>query len=150
MSQSYFVYPHRVAYHETDAMGVVHHSNHIKFFEEARVEWLRDRGLSEIHAPYGPYVFAVTKLEMRYFKTARFDDQLEVWVQGRAVGARIHFRYALYSLRLRAIIADGTTELVPVTADLKATRLPFEALEQFRREPWSETWELPAATPVEP
>ena len=32
----FFVFKRRVAYHETDALGVVHHSNHIKYFEEAR------------------------------------------------------------------------------------------------------------------
>ena len=141
---NHFVYHHRVAYHETDAMGVVHHSNHIKFFEEARVEWLRDRGLMSIHAPQGPYIFAVTKLETRYFKTAIFDDLLEVWVQARLVGARMHFRYTIWSPRLSAFIAEGTTELVPVTAELQATRLPRDVCDQFRQEPWSESWVAPA------
>ncbi len=141
---SHFVYHHRVAYHETDAMGVVHHSNHIKFFEEARVEWLRDRGLMELHAPVGPYIFAVTKLETRYYRTAKFDDLLEVWVQGRLVGVRMHFRYAIWSPRLTAFIAEGTTELVPVTSQLQATRLPRDVCDQLRLEPWTEQWTAPS------
>jgi len=140
---THFIYHHRVAYHETDAMGVVHHSNHVKFFEEARVEWLRDRGLMSIHAPHGPFIFAVTRLEARYFKTASFDDILEIWVQARLVGARMHFRYAIWSPRLASFIAEGSTELVPVTVELQATRLPREVCEQFRSEPWDETWTPP-------
>src|SRR3954469_13437408 len=81
----YFVYPRRVAYHETDAMGVLHHANHIKYFEEARVEWLRNRNLIANHQPYGPYIFAVTHQEARYFKPAVFDEPLEVWVQAKMV-----------------------------------------------------------------
>ena len=36
----------RVEYHHTDQMGIVHHSNYIKFFEAARTEWLRAAGLT--------------------------------------------------------------------------------------------------------
>jgi acyl-CoA thioester hydrolase len=31
---------HRVGFCETDAMGIVHHSNYLRFFENARVVWL--------------------------------------------------------------------------------------------------------------
>jgi acyl-CoA thioester hydrolase len=139
-SQSWFIYSHRVAYHETDAMGVVHHANHLKFFEEARVAWLRDRGLMEIHQPYGPYVFAVVKAETRYLKPARFDDQLEVWVQGHLEGARIVFRYALWSVTAQQMIADGETHLVPINEKFLPAKLPPAARDVFAREPWSEVW----------
>ncbi len=33
-------YIHRVQYYETDQMAVVHHSNYIRWMEEARVEFL--------------------------------------------------------------------------------------------------------------
>jgi len=136
----YYVHRRRVAYHETDAMGVVHHSNHIKYFEEARVAWLRDRGLMDVHTPYGPLIFAVLRLENRYFKPARFDDELEVWVQSRFEGARIHFRYALWSLRLESVIADGTTVLVPLSADFRPTKIPPRIVDAYATEPWSDVW----------
>ena len=31
---------HRVPFYETDAMGIVHHSNYVRYFELARVVWL--------------------------------------------------------------------------------------------------------------
>lgn len=135
-----FKFPRRVAYHETDAMGVVHHSNHIKYFEEARVEWLRKKGLIEIHTPYGPYTFAVLHLENRYFKMARFDDELEVWVQSRLQGAKIHFQYALWSKRLAAVIADGKTTLVPLNEQMRPAKLPPAVVELYARERWDEIW----------
>ena len=139
----YFIYARRVNYHETDAMGVLHHSNHIKYFEEARVAWLRARHLHELHTPVGPYTFAVVALSNRYFSTARFDDELEVWVQSSLKGAKILFRYALWSKRLRRLIADGTTDLVPVNLELKPVRFPRELSLAYRSEPWNETWHAP-------
>jgi acyl-CoA thioester hydrolase len=136
----HFVFAHRVAYHETDAMGVVHHSNHIKYFEEARVEWLRSKGLMELHQPYGSLVFAVVKLETRYLKPARFDEELEVWVQGRLEGAKIQFQYALWSKHQKTIIADGWTTLVPINEQFRVARLPESAVRGFSDEPWSEVW----------
>jgi acyl-CoA thioester hydrolase len=136
----HFVFLRRVAYHETDAMGVLHHSNHVKYFEEARVEWLRAKGLVNIHQPYGPYVFAVVNLEMRYSKPARFDDELEIWVEARIEGAKIQFQYAMWSKRLKTVIADGATTLVAINDELRAVRLPEAAQKVFASGSWSEIW----------
>lgn len=35
-----FIYERKINYYETDKMGVVHHSNYIRFMEEARCSWL--------------------------------------------------------------------------------------------------------------
>ena len=37
-------YDHKVQYYETDGMGIVHHSNYIRWFEEARVDLLEQLG----------------------------------------------------------------------------------------------------------
>ena len=39
-------YQHTVQYYETDKMGIVHHSNYIRWFEEARIDWMRHCGIS--------------------------------------------------------------------------------------------------------
>ncbi len=36
-----FTFERTINYYETDRMGVVHHSNYIRFLEEARCEWMR-------------------------------------------------------------------------------------------------------------
>ncbi len=136
----YFVYSRRVAYHETDAMGVLHHSNHVRYFEEARVEFLRARNLISNHQPYGPYIFAVTKQEAQYFKPATFDEALEVWVQATMVKAKIHFQYALYSKKCEEVIASGHTTLVAIRPDFKPCKLPHEMIDAFRREAWDLEW----------
>lgn len=37
-----FIYKRRVKFYETDGMQVVHHANYLRYFEEARVEYLRE------------------------------------------------------------------------------------------------------------
>ena len=41
-----FVYERKINYYETDKMGVVHHSNYIRYLEEARSRWMEDLGIS--------------------------------------------------------------------------------------------------------
>lgn len=41
-----FTYKREINYYETDKMGVVHHSNYIRFLEEARCKWLKELGVS--------------------------------------------------------------------------------------------------------
>lgn len=138
----WFSYRTRVAFFETDAMGVVHHANHVRFFESARVEWMREAGLLPLHHPQGPFVFAVHELRNQYFKTLKFDDEIEVRLQTRLEGARVHFQYALFNVGANELAATGSTALVPVTIDLKPARLPKEAREVFTRSPWDEVWPI--------
>ena len=46
----------KVRYSETDQMGIVHHSNYLKFFELARIEWLEKK--SNPPSWQGPVTFA--------------------------------------------------------------------------------------------
>ena len=40
-----FEYKREINYYETDKMGIVHHSNYIRFLEEARCKWLKELGI---------------------------------------------------------------------------------------------------------
>ncbi len=140
---SCFIYRRTINYYETDAMGVVHHTNYSRIFEEARVAFLKDRGLMHLHAPQGELTFAVLNMSNRFYKPAYFDDELEVWTQSRIEGVRIYFQYALYSPRMKQFLADGTTELIPLTAQFRPTKIPRELSIAYRQEPWSEVWPPP-------
>jgi acyl-CoA thioester hydrolase len=74
-----FSMPIRVYHQDTDAGGVVHHANYLKFMERARSEWLREIGFSqnELAARMG-IVFAVCTIKMDFVKPARLDDRVQV------------------------------------------------------------------------
>jgi acyl-CoA thioester hydrolase len=73
-----FSMPIRVYHQDTDAGGVVHHTNYLKFMERVRSEWLREIGFgqNELAARMG-IVFAVHTAKMDFVKPARLDDQLQ-------------------------------------------------------------------------
>lgn len=71
-------FPIRVYYEDTDAGGVVYHSNYLKFFERARTEFLRQLGFSQQHLLAEKLAFVVTHLEIDYKFPAKLDDLLSV------------------------------------------------------------------------
>lgn len=122
---------HRVAFHETDAMGIVHHSNYLRYFEEARVLWLEEHD-----APYTHYMdlglhFAVTRVEVDYKRPARFDDRLEVvtWVE-RIRGASLRMGYEIRCAG--GLLVTGATEHAAIDADGRPRRIPKERRENMR------------------
>ena len=139
----YFIYNLRVAYSDTDAMGIVHHSNHIKYFEQARIDYLRQQNMKWHDHPGGSLIFAVRSLTTKYLKPARFDDELEVWTQGKLDGARVHFQYAIFSKSIHSLIALGTTELIALNSKLAPKRLPVDLVRAFKTKSWSEAWPPP-------
>lgn len=81
MKPPVFTWPTRVYWEDTDGSGVVYHANYLRFFERARTEWLRARGLSQqaLRARH-KIVFTVSNIEVDYLRPARLDDELEATV----------------------------------------------------------------------
>lgn len=77
-----FTWPIRVYYEDTDAGGVVFHSNYLNFFERARTEMLRSMGHEQnaLRADYG-MIFIVRSAQIDYLKPARFNDLLTASVR---------------------------------------------------------------------
>ena len=64
----------RVHFYETDGMKVVHHANYFKWFEEARVEYLRAGGICLNELMKKGIVFPIVEVQARYLKSAKYDD----------------------------------------------------------------------------
>ncbi|WP_119395393.1 tol-pal system-associated acyl-CoA thioesterase [Salinibius halmophilus] len=73
-----FELPVRVYIEDTDAGGIVYHSNYLKFMERARTEFLRGHGYQHTETEKAGAIFVVTELSIRYFKPALMDDELTV------------------------------------------------------------------------
>jgi acyl-CoA thioester hydrolase len=84
-----FVYsfPVRVYFENTDAGGVVYHSEYLKFLERARTEWLRHLGYDhQVLARDHRVLFVVTALAIDFARPARLDDSLAVSVRLESLG----------------------------------------------------------------
>ena len=72
------IYKHKVQYYETDKMQVVHHSNYIRWMEEARVEFLEKIGASFVSLEEMGIISPVTEVNCRYENMMRFGDTAEI------------------------------------------------------------------------
>ncbi|MBT1445789.1 tol-pal system-associated acyl-CoA thioesterase [Shewanella sp. JM162201] len=73
-----FLWPISVYYEDTDAGGVVYHSNYLNFFERARTEWLRSFGISQTSLLAEDIAFVVARAELDFVRPARFEQNLTV------------------------------------------------------------------------
>jgi len=73
-----FIFPVRVYYEDTDVAGIVYHANYLRFLERGRTEWLRTLGVDQTTLFGDGLAFAVTELNIKYIKAARFNDLMEV------------------------------------------------------------------------
>lgn len=120
------VYEVRAGYGDTDQGGVVHHAVYLRWLEQARVEWLRARGLDfgELERQHR-VTLVVANAELAYHLPARFDDVLAIEATlTRKMGATLIFEYVVR--RGDAILATAKTRLACVDLDtLRPVRLPF-------------------------
>lgn len=122
----------RVYYADTDAGGVVYHSNYLAFFERARSDMLLLAGidwLSGLERDGSTYV--VAEAELKYRLPARLGDALVVvsWVERiRKAAVVVHQQV----MRDRDVVVEGTVTVAYVGPDGRPRRQP---------EPWIKAFE---------
>lgn len=131
-----FTYRHRVQFYETDLMGIVHHSNYLRIYEEARVAWAHARGLIEYQKPESASQLAVVETKVKHLWPAKFGDDVTVQLQVRREKARIRFFYRM-SLDAR-VLSECETVHAALDKDLKLVRPPEKLVEILEKEPWTE------------
>jgi acyl-CoA thioester hydrolase len=123
-----FSWPVRVYYEDTDAGGVVYHTNYIKYFERARTEWLRALGFSQEQlATQAGVLFTVVNLTTDFRRPARLDDQLEVRSTAELAGAAsVNFSQEIWRTGASPeLLASGTVKVACVDATaFRPCRLP--------------------------
>lgn len=87
---------YRIPFSETDAMGIVHHSNHIRYLERGRIELLRLVGHDYTKMVEQNLHFPVTGLTIEYKKPIAFDSIIIIeTVVSEITRSRLHFSYKL-------------------------------------------------------
>jgi acyl-CoA thioester hydrolase len=116
---------YRVPFYDTDAMGVVHHANYVRYLELSRVGFLREHD-----EPYQNYValgyhVVVTRVDIRLRQPSRFDDLLAVtcWLE-RVRNASLTFGYQIQCAG--ELITTALTEHGVVNMQGKVVRMPLD------------------------
>jgi acyl-CoA thioester hydrolase len=116
----------RVRYAETDQMGITYHGVYFVWFEVARVDFLRERGLryrdleqnEDLHLP-------VIDCQARFLKPSYYDDTLEIRTTLVEVsGARLSFEYEVHREGTEGALATGRTGHAGVDGKGRARRFP--------------------------
>ncbi len=85
---------HRVAYYETDQMGIVHHSNYIRWFEEARDEVVREYGIDYRQIEAQGILMPVVNVACDYKSAAKYGDKVSIYALPRYFnGIRLRYEY---------------------------------------------------------
>jgi acyl-CoA thioester hydrolase len=121
----------RVIYGDTDQMGVVYYANYLRFFEAARNEFIRAKGMRyrDFEQEHG-LVLPVVEAAVQYHRPARYDDLLTVEIaltEARRATARFGYRV----LRDGELLASGHTVHACLGVDGRVRRLPPELLERL-------------------
>lgn len=74
-------YIHKVQYYETDRMGITHHSNYIRWMEEARVHYLNNHDCGYIEIENKGFSSPVLEIECSYKRTTTFEDEVEIEIK---------------------------------------------------------------------
>ena len=95
-------YRHTVQYYETDKMGIAHHSNYVRWMEEARVDLLSKIGWDYDRLESLGVFSPVTAVECRFRRSCTFADAVDIAITTESFsGVRLRLKYAMTS-------ADGT------------------------------------------
>jgi acyl-CoA thioester hydrolase len=105
----------RVRYGETDRMGYVYYGNYAQYFEVARVEALREMGISYKEMEESGILLPVHTYSVKFLKPAYYDDLLIIKTSIRKLaGARIYFDFETFNEKSEKL---NTAEVVLVFFD---------------------------------
>lgn len=125
-----FIYKKKVTFYETDAMKVVHHANYLRYFEDARVEYLRAGHLDLNALMEEGIVFPIVEVSVKYLKPAHYDDVLLIKTYLRRVDrVRLDFDYEVVLEKTGELLTTGHTVNTYTHADTgRIARLPKEKI----------------------
>lgn len=112
-----FTWPVRIYWEDTDAGGVVFYANYLKYYERARTEWFRAKGLSQdlVRQEHG-VLFVVAEVQMKYHRPAKLDDLLTVTAKVHALRRSV-FEVEQQILRDNVILNHGNIRIACVSAE---------------------------------
>jgi len=119
----------RVRYSETDQMGVAYHGHYLAWCEMARTEHMRRLGVRYRDLEDRGVRLAVSEAQVRYAKSARYDDPVRVtaWL-AEVASRRLVFGYRIERTDDGAPLATATTALISLDTGGRPARLPAEVL----------------------
>lgn len=120
-------YERGVHYYETDQMAIVHHSNYIRWFEEARSDFLEQIGLPYDKIEEEGILIPVLKAACEYKRAIRFGDVVHIILKVTFFnGIRFKVSYQVVGKETGVLHATGETEHGFVDKNMVPVRMKKE------------------------
>jgi acyl-CoA thioester hydrolase len=122
----------RVIYADTDAMGIVYHTNYIRWFEIGRTELMRDIGIVYAELERDGYCLPLTQVYCHYLIPARYDEWVRVDTTLQYLRrASIRFDYEIRDEEGKKVLAEGYSIHAFTNRDGKIVRAPRAIAEKI-------------------
>ncbi|MBO4626985.1 MAG: acyl-CoA thioesterase [Lachnospiraceae bacterium] len=119
-------YVHTVQYYETDKMGITHHSNYIRWMEEARVDFLSQIGWDYDRLEASGIISPVLNVTCDYKRTTTFPERITITVTVREFrGVKLHLAYEMKNAAGETVCL-GTSSHAFLNTDGRPIRLEKE------------------------
>lgn len=104
-------YTHKVQYYETDKMGITHHSNYIRWMEEARIYLLDQIGFGYAKLEESGIISPVIGVECDYKTSTTFDDTVEIKTEIEEFrGVKLIVKYTMTKTGTNELVLVGRTK----------------------------------------
>jgi len=123
------IYRRRVQFYETDAQGVLHHSNYFRLFEEARGDLLRILGIPYSKLREEGYEVVLLEAECRFKKPIFYDEEVCVEIRLDSMD-RYFFGFSYWLFVEDSLRAEGKTKHCFVREG-RLTSIPKKVRELF-------------------
>lgn len=103
-------YLRKVQYHETDKMGITHHSNYVKWMEEARIDYLDKAGYGFAQIEADGMISPLASVECRYKRPTTFNDVVRIEVRmTEFTGVRLVISYRMFNAANGEEVCSGSS-----------------------------------------
>ena len=120
-------YYRKAYYYETDQMGIVHHSNFIRWLEEARIESMNQWACPYKKMEEEGILIPVLEVQCTYKSMVTFEEPLAIWVQPLSFnGIKVSFSYKKKNKETKAIKAKARTSHCFLNKDKRILNLKKE------------------------
>jgi len=118
-----YEYTRPVYYYETDKMGVVHHSNYIRWLEEARTFYFNDNDLAYFETESYGVLSPITELNIKFKYPAKYGDIFTVKMKmTKYTGVRFAVEYAVINQK-DELLLEGNSCHAFINQDFKPVSL---------------------------
>ena len=129
------IYERKINYYETDKMGIVHHSNYIRFFEEARCDFLDACGLPYDLMEAKGIMSPVLEVSCKYKQHVTYGDTVQIHTYIKEfTGVKFTVAYEIYNKSTGTICVKGESNHCFTDSNLKPLNIKkhhYDVFEKF-------------------